>query len=216
MDPAWVSHVTNELSQMRQEIVALRNEVNALNNDASTDLRREVNAIWDQFRLSFDSIIAIRNEMLLKFALVDNYHAIHYNNKLILSGDRNLAPLRSIINFKPIPGFPTTVDDIDHLTANAVDTILDHLDDKRDGLLFERKERLKSIIGLVKNAPELTPQHELVISAAVFQDHHDTRQSIEQDSRWHSSFVEQVGQAEVLKSGGSDKSYWRGQHIRIS
>ena len=69
MDPAWVSHVTNELSQMRQEIVALRNEVNALNNDASTDLRREVNAIWDQFRLSFDSIIAIRNEMLLKFAL---------------------------------------------------------------------------------------------------------------------------------------------------
>ncbi|KAF4544084.1 Peptide-N4-(N-acetyl-beta-glucosaminyl)asparagine amidase A [Lasiodiplodia theobromae] len=160
MDPAWVSHVTNELSQMRQEIVALRNEVNALNNDASTDLRREVNAIWDQFRLSFDSIIAIRNEMLLKFALVDNYHAIHYNNKLIFSGDRNLAHLRSIVNFKPIPGFPATVDDIGRLTANAVDTILDHLDGKRDGLLFERKERLRSIIGLVKNAPELTSQHE--------------------------------------------------------
>ncbi|KAB2574619.1 hypothetical protein DBV05_g6737 [Lasiodiplodia theobromae] len=59
----------------------------------------------------------------------------------------------TIVNFKPIPGFPATVDDMDRLTANAVDTILDHLDGKRDGLLFERKERLKSIIGLVKNAP---------------------------------------------------------------
>ncbi|KAF4545963.1 uncharacterized protein LTHEOB_4615 [Lasiodiplodia theobromae] len=54
---------------------------------------------------------------------------------------------------EPIPGFPATVDDLDRLTANAVDTVFDHLDSKRDGLLFERKERLKSIIGLVKNAP---------------------------------------------------------------
>ncbi|KAF9635027.1 hypothetical protein BFW01_g5922 [Lasiodiplodia theobromae] len=67
---------------------------------------------------------------------------------------RSGTPARSaIVNFKPIPGFPATVDDMDRLTANAVDTILDHLDGKRDGLLFERKERLKSIIGLVKNAP---------------------------------------------------------------
>lgn len=59
-----------------------------------------------------------------------------------------LEPLQSVLTGNPIPNFPLTVDDIDHLTGPQADAILRELGGTAQGGVREKRKRIRAHCGI--------------------------------------------------------------------
>ena len=78
-------------------------------------------------------------------------------NSQTSSGNTRIFPLVARTN-TPIPGFPTTVDDIDRLSETNLDRILRLLSIPYDGELEDKQRRLRIWCGIIHMRTELAAQ----------------------------------------------------------
>ena len=88
--------------------------------------------------------------MLINHSYSEYNSCARLHNGFIRDPDHPLKPLRSTLTNADVPGFPATITVLTAMTGAQIDPILAAFGLATDGMVSERRQRLRFYIGLPK------------------------------------------------------------------